>query len=234
MQPNDIGSPDRKWGLVTKERPDDIRFAGSRLGRHRHVCAFFNGLDEAYEVLGPFIRDGFQCDHKAMHLVSSGQRAAHVARLRCEGIDTESSQITGQLEIRNSVDAYLQNGRFDQDRMVETFTGLASGNTDGKFPLSRIVCNMDWAADGQSHLEDLIEFESRVNDLWAQHDDVVICVYDLAKFGGDTIVDILRTHPLVVIGGLLRENPFYIPPAQFVEELRERRSAKGEQSDAAE
>ena len=48
---------------------------------------------------------------------------------------------------------------------------------------------MEWAADGQSHVDDVVEFESRVNDVWRGHDDAVICVYDLAKFGGDTVID---------------------------------------------
>ena len=65
------------------------------------------------------------------------------------------------------------------------------------FRLSRIVCQMDWAAEGRSHVDDLVEFESRVNDVWRRHDDVVVCVYDLAKFGGDTVMDIMRTHPMV-------------------------------------
>jgi hypothetical protein len=38
-------------------------------------------------------------------------------------------------------------------------------------------------------------------------------------------MDIMRTHPLVIIGGLLRENPFFIPPDQFLDEMRGRRSA---------
>ncbi len=38
-------------------------------------------------------------------------------------------------------------------------------------------------------------------------------------------MDIMRTHPLVIIGGLLRENPFFIPPEQFLDETRERWSA---------
>ncbi|MDX6289050.1 MAG: hypothetical protein QOH42_849 [Blastocatellia bacterium] len=38
--------------------------------------------------------------------------------------------------------------------------------------------------------------------------------------------DIMRTHPLVIIGGLLRENPFFVPPDQFLNEMRERRSAR--------
>ncbi|WP_434729587.1 MEDS domain-containing protein [Rhizobium binae] len=234
MQRDNIGIFDKKRGEVKETHRDTMRFAGVSLSRHRHICAFFNGSDDAFQVLGPFIRDGFFCDHRAIHLVGADKREAHITRLRCEGIDTEASQITGQLEIRTTVDAYLKDGQFDQDRMVEEFSALASGNINGNFPLSRIVCDMDWAANNRGHLRDLIEFESRINDLWNQHDDVVICVYDLTKFGGDTIMDIMRTHPAVVISGVLRENPFYIPPAQFLAELRERRSGKGEQSAAAE
>jgi len=29
-----------------------LRCAGASIGAHRHICAFFNGLDEEYRVLG--------------------------------------------------------------------------------------------------------------------------------------------------------------------------------------
>jgi hypothetical protein len=35
-------------------------------------------------------------------------------------------------------------------------------------------------------------------------------------------MDILRTHPMTVIGGLLQVNPFFVPPDAFLRELRER------------
>ncbi len=87
--------------------------------------------------------------------------------------------------------------------MIEVFEQAASDNAKGEFPLSRIVCRMDWAAEGGSHVDDLVEFESRVNDVWRRHDDAVICTYHLPKFGGDTVIDIMRTHPLIIIGGIL-------------------------------
>jgi len=31
-------------------------------------------------------------------------------------------------------------------------------------------------------------------------------------------------HPAVIISGLLQENPFYVPPAQLLREIREGRS----------
>jgi hypothetical protein len=83
---------------------------------------------------------------------------------------------------------------------------------------------MEWAAEDRSHVADLIEFESRVNDVWRRHDDAVICTYDLAKFGGDTVIDIMRTHPMIIIGGILQQNPFYVPPEEFLREVRKRRA----------
>lgn len=201
-----------------------IPFAGSQLNEVRHVCAFFNSDDDEYRVLLPFIKDGFECGDKAVHVVNSGQHCDHLQRLAAAGIDPAAAQQSGQLELLTNTEAYLRDGRFDQDRMLEVFEQLASGNSRGRFPLSRIVCHMDWAAEDRSHIDSLLEFESRVNDVWRRHDDAVICVYDLAKFGGDTIVDIMRTHPMVIIGGILQQNPFFVPPEEFLHELRERRA----------
>jgi hypothetical protein len=51
-------------------------------------------------------------------------------------------------------------------------------------------------------------------------------VYDLAKFGGAVVVDMLRTHPMVIIGSLLQENPFFVPPDEFLRQLRARRAPR--------
>jgi len=82
---------------------------------------------------------------------------------------------------------------------------------------------MDWAVERGSRVDDVVEFESRVNDVWNRHEDAVICTYHLAKFGGDTVIDIMRTHPMVIIGGILQQNPFFVQPDDFLRELRERR-----------
>jgi hypothetical protein len=201
-----------------------IPFAGSQLSEARHVCAFFNSDDERYRVLLPFIKDGFECGHKAIHVVNPDQHQNHLHRLAEVGIDPAAAQQSGQFELRTNTETYLRDGRFDQDRMLEVFEQLASGSAKGRFPLSRIVCHMDWAAEDRLHIESLVEFESRVNDVWRRHDDAVICVYDLAKFGGDTVVDIMRTHPMIIVGGTLHQNPFFVPPEEFLRELRERRA----------
>src|SRR5580700_10594719 len=189
-----------------------ISLAGFQLGETRHVCAFFNSDEEEYCVLLPFIKDRLKSGDKAVHVVSPEQRQNHLQRLAAAGIDAAAAQQSGQLELRINTEVHLPDGRLDQDRMLEVFEQLASGNAKGGFPLSRICCRMDWAVEDRSHLDDVIEFESRVNDVWSRHDDAVICTYHLGRFGGDAVIDIMRTHPMVIIGGILQQNPFFVPP----------------------
>ncbi len=203
-----------------------ISFAGRQLSEVRHICAFFNSDEEEYRVLLPFIKEGFERGDKAVHVVNPDQHQDHTQRLTEVGIDPAAAQQSGQLELRTNTETYLRDGRFDQDRMIEVFERAVSDNHKGEFPLSRIVCRMDWAAEGGSHIDNLVEFESRVNEVWRRHDDAVICTYHLPKFGGDTVIDIMRTHPLIIIGGTLQENPFFVPPEQFLPEVRARRARR--------
>jgi hypothetical protein len=211
---------------TVKKSTAPISLAGSQLDEVRHVCAFFNSDEEEYRVLLPFIKEGFERGDKAVHVVNPNQHQDHLQRLAAVGIDATSAQQSGQLELRTNTEAYLRDGRFDQDRMLEAFEQLASGNSQGGFPLSRICCRMDWAMEDRSHIDDLIEFESRVNDVWRRHDDAVICTYHLSKFGGDTVIDIMRTHPMIIIGGILQHNPFFVSPEEFLPEIRERRARR--------
>src|SRR5580700_9567108 len=107
-----------------------ISLAGSQLGETRHVCAFFNSDDEEYRVLLPFIKDGFECGDKAVHVVNPDQHRDHLQRLAAAGIDPTAAQRSGQLEVRVNTEVYLRDGRFDQDRMLEVFEQLASGKAE--------------------------------------------------------------------------------------------------------
>jgi hypothetical protein len=102
--------------------------------------------------------------------------------------------------------------------LAEVLTG---GKADG-FGLTRLWSNMEWALEDCPGVENLVEFETRVNHFLPKNDDLVVCAYDLTKFGASVVMDVLRTHPLVIIGGFLHENPFFVPPDEFLRELRAR------------
>jgi hypothetical protein len=204
-----------------------IDFAGSQFGQQRHVCALFHGLDEQYRALLPFIREGFECGDRAFHVVDPGRRKEHLQRLESVGIDTAAAESSGQLTVYGWNDAHIDpEGRFDQHRMLVLIEEELKRRAARGFGVSRSIANMEWALEDLPGVEDLIEYESRLNYILPRYKDPVICVYDIAKFNGAVILDILRTHPMVIIGGTLQENPFFVPPDDFLRELREMREVQ--------
>jgi hypothetical protein len=203
-----------------------VQFAGGTLGRHRHICAFFNSLDEQHRVLRSFIREGIDRGEKALHFVDPARREDHLKRLAEAGIDVERAMASGQLEVWRWQDAQLRGSRFDQDAMLAFIEEVLQSGAAAGYPLTRFLAHMEWALVDKSAIENLVEFETRVNYVSPKYDDPLICAYDLSKFSSTVVMDIMRTHPVVLIGGVLQENPFFVPPDQFLLEIRERRSVR--------
>jgi hypothetical protein len=200
--------------------------AGSTLGPHRHICAFFNSMDEEHRVLRSFITDGFDRGDKAFHLVDPDRREEHLGRLADAGVNVQEALGTGQLEVRPWQDGPLRGERFDQESWLASFEQVLQSGPAAGYAQTRFLAHMEWALVDLPGVEDLIEFETRVNYVVPKYDDIVICAYDLARFGADVVMYALRTHPVVIIGGLLQENPFFVPPDQLLLELRERQAAR--------
>jgi hypothetical protein len=143
-------------------------------------------------------------------------------RLGQAGIDTAAAQASGQLEVWSWNEAYLAGGCFDQERMLRLVGELLGPGPAGRFAVTRLWADMEWALAGYSGVEQLVEYETRVNQVLPRHADEVVCAYDLSRFSAAVMMDILRAHPLVSVGGRLRPNPFFVPPDELLAELRQR------------
>jgi MEDS: MEthanogen/methylotroph, DcmR Sensory domain len=204
-----------------------VQLAGVDLAGRNHVCAFFNTIDEEHRVLGSFYNDGLDRGEKAAHIVDPSNREEHLKRLAETGINVKETMETGQLEVLPWTDGYVRDHRFDQDAMLATVEKLIQSGAAAGYALTRLVGHhMDWLFHDKPATYNLVEYEARLNHVLSKHNDPVICNYNPSKFGATVAMDIMRTHPLVIIGGLLRENPFFVPPEQFLDEMRERRLAR--------
>ena len=162
----------RKKVMSDAEQP--IRFAGSTLGAHRHVCAFFHSSDEEYRVVLPFIKEGFERGEKAFNIVDPKLRQEHLARLTSAGIDVAAAEQGGQFELRNWADAYLRDGHFDQEKMLALIQEVLKGGKKQGFALTRLVAHMEWALEDRPGVNDLVEYETRLNYILPRYKDPVI------------------------------------------------------------
>jgi hypothetical protein len=197
------------------------RLPGAELRRFGHVCAFFHSREEEYRVLLPLAKEGFERGEKVFHIVDAEHLPERMARLDEVGISPTTARRPDQIEVRIWEEAHLRGGRFDQEAMLVLLEEVLSGAKADGFGSTRLWSNQEWALGDSPGVQDLLEYETRVNYFLPKYDDMVVCTFDLTKFGG-IVMDILRTHPMVIIGGVLQENPFFVPPDEFLREIRER------------
>jgi len=161
-------------------------------------------------------------------------RPALVATVQGDTSTTMCQPLTGLGELCHEhgallyadVTASLGGNRFEMDAMLEHVEEILQGGAAAGYPLTRIVAHMEWALLDVAGVDDLLEYEARANYVLPKYDDPAICVYDLSRFNAGVAIDVMRAHPMVIVGGVLQENPFYVPPEQLLLEIRERRSAR--------
>jgi hypothetical protein len=207
-----------------------VHVANGVLGKRTHICAFFNGFEEQHRVLRSFIKEGFERGEKAFHIVDPELREAHLKRLAEAGIDVDEAIATGQLEVRRWQDVYLRDDQFDQVGMLALLDELLGSGAAAGNPLTRFVSKVEPSLVEKAGEANWLEYETRVNHTVGKYNDPVICTYDLRNFSASLIMDMLRVHPVVIVGGVLQENPFFVPPDQFLLELGQRKSARSSQA----
>jgi len=198
----------------------NVRLAGSVIQSPCHACAFFHTKEEEYEVLLPFIKEGFDFGDKSFHIIDETRRQDYLGRLRASGIDVPGAEAVGQLEIRGWEHAHLKPGWFDQQAMLALVEEVLSKARQEGYGHTRWVADMGWALEEKPGVEDLVEYCALLNHVVPRYRATVVCTYDLKRFTAAQVVGVLRSHPLAVIGGVVQENPFFVPPAQLAKELR--------------
>jgi hypothetical protein len=196
--------------------------AGKQLTTVFHACAFFRSREEEYRVLAPFIAEGLAWGEKALYIVDPELREDR-RRLVEAGVDLATHG--AHFDVRTWEETYLSGGTFDADRMLSTVQATFAAAAAAGYTRLRIVGQMEWIHRGAPGTEQLLEYEVRCNEVLARERHPAVCSYQVDQLDASTMMDLLRAHPLAIIGGTLYENPFFTPPDQMLAELRARRNA---------
>jgi hypothetical protein len=212
-------SQGEKQLFITSDAP--IHLAGGILDQHRHLCAFFDSMEEEVRVLAPFVKDGLDRGEKTVHIIDPALQRPYVQLYERAGVPMRATLQNGQFELLSWEQAYFRSGGFDQFDMLHFIRETAAKNRVDGYPLTRFVGHMEWSLTGRAGCEHFIEYEARINDMFSDARDPAICVYDTNRFGASVVMDVLRAHPSAITGGVLRNNLFYVPPSEFFRDRSE-------------
>ena len=203
-----------------------IHLCGQALQGRQHVCAFVDSREEEYGILNPFFQEGLESGEEVVTIVESSLRDEHLGRMAASGIDIDRAVQSEQLKVIASEESYLTDGVFVAERMIELLRGVLGRAATGRYRCVRAMGDMEWALRNLSVTDELLAYEARVNHLVREHDCTLLCVYDVTRFSGRLISDVLATHSHVIINGEVQENPYYVDPFVYLKDLALRKPAE--------
>jgi hypothetical protein len=200
-----------------------VTLCGRRLPGRQHVCAFVDSTDEQYRILNPFFREGIDAGEEVVTIVESEFHREHLQRMRAGGVAADEALAKGQLKLLASEDTYLKDGVFVIERMHGLLEDALRDAERGPRGRVRAYGDMEWVLRSLPTSDDLMMYEARVNQLIPRYDCTLLCVYDVNQCSGRAMADILATHPYVILGGELQENPYYVEPEVYLHKIALRR-----------
>ncbi len=204
-----------------------------RLEPGSHLCLTHQTAAEWMAAAIPFALNGLARGDRFV-FVGPEDAGADVAAVLTEvGVDVERERARGALlAVTDRSIARLVSGEFDPTAMVEFLRGAEAQALADGFPGLRVAGNMTWALGLDVPPNQLIEFEILLDRFLRDSRSVVICQYDRSRFDPAIIYEVLRTHPLAVLGDLVCPNPYYEPPELLLpKEPRESREIKAKRVD---
>jgi hypothetical protein len=183
-----------------------------------HVCAFYRGDSDRDRLLTGYLGAGLTAGDKCICVVDSAYTAKRIESL--PGTSGGPGSFDGQLDIHLPESTYLAGGEFNTSDMLTFWTeSMVKAEIEG-FTFCRLAGEMTWALRDAPGVEHLVGYESELNRVTSSCPVIVLCLYDLDLFSGEVVVNIVKTHPQVLVQGILVENPYYVGPDEFLRSAR--------------
>jgi len=187
-----------------------------RLEPGDHLCCIYETDKEHRAVLTQFLRHGLERGEKVLYIVDDRTAEVITGYLRDARAEVDTYLDSGQLSVLTSDQAYVRGGTFDPDAMIGLLEKETERASREGYTALRVTGEMSWALRGLPGSERLIEYEAKLNRFFPGRRCLAICQYDRRRFQAEVLLDVLRTHPIAVIGTQIYDNFYYVPPAELL------------------
>ena len=177
-----------------------------------HLCPIYEDEAEQLNIVLPFIRIGLARRERCLYVADDLTIEAVVAALEAAHVDVVHDRGRGALRLMTNRDAYLLSGEFNPGAMIDFLRQQEAQTLSDGYSGLRVAAEMTWALGPEVGCDRLIEYEAILNQSLVNSRTVMLCQYNRTRFDPAVIHDILRTHPIAVLGDQVCPNPYYEPP----------------------
>ncbi len=183
-----------------------------------HMCLIYDDEEQRLNIISKFIESGLVSRERVGYFADETEPERVYEWLEESGVDTSEPRQDGRFQVLAAEDVYCPDGEFVPEKMLGR---LRAGYDDAigcGCPGIRVSGEMSWALRGLPGCDRLMEYEALVNDVVSEYPVTAVCQYDARRFDGATILNVHRVHPMMIVGGQIVRNPYYMRPQEFLKD----------------
>lgn len=212
----------RQCGEIENMRtePRQIRIDGYEpkqtlhsLVAHDHPCLVYETEDELRASFVPYLQSGLLRGERCMYILDENEPDFVMNAMN--SVEVKPYVDSGAFQIIRTSDAHLKGGFFEEKKMMSFWAEAIAGAKKDGFKGFRAAVEMTWALSGSPGCDQLVPYESELNNLFPLHEITVLCQYRISRFDPAILKGTIHAHPLVVTAGEVIDNPCYILPREF-------------------
>jgi PAS domain S-box-containing protein len=188
-----------------------------RLQPPGHLCSVYGSEEEQFASAIPFIHIGLERGEKCLYVVDDEDRLKAVrAAMKGAGIDVRHAIRSGALVVATKHRAYLSGNHFEPSKVLSFWREQREEALRSGYAGLRATGETDWVSRGAAGIERWMEYESLLTNTFAEIGCLALCQYDRRVCSPELILNVIRTHPLLVYGDRVCENFYFVPPEEFL------------------
>ncbi|MBA2286876.1 MAG: MEDS domain-containing protein [Ktedonobacteraceae bacterium] len=184
-----------------------------------HICQLYSKVTEIPGVTARLLRVGLSASEKCMFAAAPAQVNELREELRKLQVDVEALLESGQLVLYEEREVFLANGkRFDPYFLLSAHqTFIAQALREG-WKAVRISIDMNWLTKDIATPEQVLKYEAASDAVFTFQNAPIIALmhYDHSKLMPNLVAELLKLHPISVVGKYIKRNPYYLNSEQYM------------------
>jgi DcmR-like sensory protein len=184
-----------------------------------HICQLYSKVNEIPKVTAHLVRVGLSSSEKCFFAAAPAQVKEFCDELQKLNFDIEALVAAGQLVLWEEREALLAGGkRFDPYFLLSSHqTFIAQALREG-WQAVRISIDMTWLTKDVATPEQILKYEAAADAVFTFQNAPIIALmhYDHSKLLPSLVVEMLKLHPIAVVGKYIKRNPYYLNSEQYM------------------
>jgi hypothetical protein len=185
-----------------------------------HICQLYSKVTEIPGVTARLMRVGLSLSEKCLFAAAPAQIKELRDELQKLQVDVQGIIDAGQLVLHEEREPFLANNgkRFDPYFLLSSHqTFIAQALREG-WQAVRISIDMTWLTKDIATPEQILKYEAASDAVFTFQNAPIIALmhYDHSKLLPSLVVEMLKLHPISVVGKYIKRNPYYLNSEQYM------------------